>query len=124
MREVPAAPTEVPPTVLPGAPAPTRAPTAAHASPLLAAENVTPSSHDAHCRSAVAEPATDMPEPAAHVRQALVDSLLSTLCPFGAWEPHALSPHGGGATRGAHSRHGRGQHGDEGGSARQLQTTP
>ena len=44
--------------------------TAAHASPLLDAENVTPSSHDAHCRSAVAEPATDMPEPAAHVRHA------------------------------------------------------
>ena len=38
-----------------------------HAAPLSSAENVTPSSHEAHWRSAVSEPATDMPEPAPHV---------------------------------------------------------
>ena len=40
---------------------------AAHAAPLSSAENVAPSSHAAHWRSAVSEPATDMPSPAAHV---------------------------------------------------------
>ena len=41
--------------------------TVLHASPLSAPENVAPCVHGAHWRSAVAEPATDCPVPAAHV---------------------------------------------------------
>ena len=45
--------------------------TATHASPLLVLENVASCVHAAHWRSAVAEPAADVPDPMAHVRQAL-----------------------------------------------------
>jgi hypothetical protein len=44
--------------------------TALQAAPLLVGENVAPSVHAAHWRLAVALPPTDMPVPAAHVRQA------------------------------------------------------
>jgi hypothetical protein len=44
--------------------------TAAHAAPSLVAENVAPAWQAAHWRSAKAEPATDMPWPAAHVAHA------------------------------------------------------
>ena len=40
---------------------------ALHAKPLVASEYVTPSAQGAHWRSTVAEPALDMPSPAAHV---------------------------------------------------------
>jgi hypothetical protein len=44
--------------------------TAVHAVPSLVAENVAPAWQAAHWRSATAEPATDMPWPAAHVAHA------------------------------------------------------
>ena len=46
-----------------------------HASPLSAAENVDPTVQGAHWRSAVAEPAVDMPWPTAHVFHATQPSL-------------------------------------------------
>ena len=44
--------------------------TARHSSPLVVLENVTPVTHGVHWRSAVAEPAVDMPSPATHLRHA------------------------------------------------------
>ena len=49
--------------------------TATHASPLSSVEYVEPATHAAHWRSAVAEPATDMPCPAGHVVHAAHASL-------------------------------------------------
>ena len=42
----------------------------AHAAPPAEAENVAPSTHAPHWRSAVSEPAADLPWPAGHVRHA------------------------------------------------------
>jgi len=47
--------------------------TVAHSSPLIASENVASCVQAAHWRSAVAEPAADLPWPAGHVAQAVHD---------------------------------------------------
>ena len=44
-----------------------------HTSPLSVAEKVVPRTHGAHCRSALEDPAMDMPCPAGHVRHAVHD---------------------------------------------------
>jgi hypothetical protein len=56
-------------------PGPHGALTTVHASPLFAGENVEPTTHPAHLRLAVAEPATDMPWPVQQVRQVAHTSL-------------------------------------------------
>ena len=66
--------------------------TAAHDSPFLVAENVTPAAQAAHCRSAVLEPAADMPEPAAHVAHLAHASLPAVALKWpGAHDAHVRS---------------------------------
>jgi hypothetical protein len=60
-------------------PGPHGALTAVHASPLFAGENVEPATHPAHLRLALAEPATDMPWPTAHVAHAAHSSTASVV---------------------------------------------
>lgn len=65
-------------TVLIASPAPHGLLTAMQLAPLSTGENVAPTSHGAQRRSAVAEPACDMPKPALHVCHAL-HCVLATL---------------------------------------------
>jgi hypothetical protein len=74
-------------------PGPHGALTTVHASPLFAGENVEPATHPAHWRSAMAEPAADMPWPTAHVAHAAHSSTASVVLVLALKVPSAQLAH-------------------------------